>query len=456
MGCGAGSDTQPGSSMPHWTSGRDQTGPVLICFTTVTAMQIKNKQNTSKRLSIPAKAKSGIIKRRAAVLPLLVCIVVLMNQSCARKFQEAEADRKQTIVAGMDNMLLAATDSVKWHPGHYYTIMDWGKSNTGYMNHVYEELDSTTAMRGIQVRFTWRELEPVKDQYDFALIDSLLARLSRITTVAAKKKRLVILLQIKSFTTDTDDLPVPDYARAAGDPYYSGAYTYAGAGDSSVAQGYIVKLWVTGVFNRLKALAQKLGQRYNSDPYFEGIGITETSTGTPFPAGSIPQANLDAFWPKLVDLNQELRDAFPNTVTYQFANYPRPVLTTLVPDLEGMGAGLGCPDIFLTDAGLRTAGSTKGIYDYFPLYSGKIPLGPSVQNEDYRETQKGGGGFHPTVEQLLNFGKDSLKANYLFWTRDPDYYNQVLTLLNDWYPNNPTGALKTGCPLSFSGKCKTN
>ncbi|WP_051107108.1 hypothetical protein [Niabella aurantiaca] len=417
---------------------------------------MKNKQNANKSSLILATGKSRITKWHFIVLPWMICIVILLNCSCVRTFQEAGTSQQQAVADDTHNMILAGSDSVKWHPGHYYTLMGWGKSSPSYMNKVYAELDSTTALRGMQVRFTWRELEPLKDQYNFALIDSELAQLSRITQVAAKKKRLIILLQIKSFTTNTNDLPVPDYVRATGAPYYAGAYAYAPSDTSAAASGYMVKLWVTSVFNRLATLVQKLGQRYNSNSYFEGIGITETSPGKPFPAGSVSDANLDAFWPKLEDLNQELRDAFPNTVTYQFANYPRNVLTTLIPALAGMGAGLGCPDIFLTDPGLRTTGGTKGVYDYFPLYSGKIPLAPSVQNEDYRNTQHDGMGYQPTLTQLLNFGKDSLMANYLFWTRDPVYYNDVLTLLNNLYPNSPTGALKTGCPLSFSGKCKTN
>ncbi len=46
-------------------------------------------------------------------------------------------------------------NSVKWHPGHYYTIMDWGKNNSKYLEQVYREIEETPALRGVQIRYNW-------------------------------------------------------------------------------------------------------------------------------------------------------------------------------------------------------------------------------------------------------------------------------------------------------------
>ncbi|PSJ15718.1 glycoside hydrolase, partial [Nitrosomonas supralitoralis] len=80
----------------------------------------------------------------------------------------------------------ATTDptSVKWHPGHYYTIMNWGNNNSKYLSVVYSELKATPALRGIQMRYLWAELEKSKGVYDFSSIDKRLAELT------ARNKRL--------------------------------------------------------------------------------------------------------------------------------------------------------------------------------------------------------------------------------------------------------------------------
>ena len=44
-------------------------------------------------------------------------------------------------------------DPIKWHPGHYYTIMSWGNNNSTYLSQVYSEIKATPALRGIQMRY---------------------------------------------------------------------------------------------------------------------------------------------------------------------------------------------------------------------------------------------------------------------------------------------------------------
>ena len=78
------------------------------------------------------------------------------------------------------------TSGVKWHPGHYYTLMGQSKDNPKQMAQVYRELKKTPALRGLQIRYHWTELEREENMYDFNSIERLLAEL------AAQKKRLII------------------------------------------------------------------------------------------------------------------------------------------------------------------------------------------------------------------------------------------------------------------------
>lgn len=62
---------------------------------------------------------------------------------------------------------------VKWHPGHYAAVDRKQNTNPRYLKGLYADLDATPALRGVLLRFTWSELEPHKDQYDFSVIEKI-------------------------------------------------------------------------------------------------------------------------------------------------------------------------------------------------------------------------------------------------------------------------------------------
>lgn len=340
--------------------------------------------------------------------------------------------------AGTTTALVA--NSVKWHPGHYYTIMG-DKNNSTYMTQVYSELKSTPALRGVQIRYSWAELETSYGVYNFTSIDRRLAEL------AAQNKRLVILLQIKSF--DPKIIPVPEYLKAG--IYDEGIFAFNNGG-SAIIKGHNIKLWNSKVRDRLVALVRALGKRFNSHPYFEGIGLTETSMGAPITA--LSSAQVDDFYSNLLIINKNMRDSFPNTMTFQFTNYPRPALKSFIESLSAMGAGLGGPDTFIEDPGLNHPGdeySSSGVYSYYPKLSGIIPLTPSVMQSNYENTRWDGKGHEPTILELLTFARDKLKANYIFWTRAPGYYPKVLAILNESnQTSDPVGGLDPTCPKAYT------
>ncbi|MCE9550137.1 MAG: glycoside hydrolase [Betaproteobacteria bacterium] len=335
----------------------------------------------------------------------------------------------------------ATSSSVKWHPGHYYTLMG-DKNNPTYLEKVYDELKSTPALRGVQIRYTWAELETSYDVYNFSSIDKRLAEL------AAQNKRLVILLQTKSF--DPKIVPVPDYLKT--DAYEGGIFTFNN-GKSAIIKGYNIKLWNSNVLSRMNKLLQELGKRYNSHPYFEGIGLPETAMGAPITPLSNTQ--VDGFYSNLLIANKKMREEFfPNTMTFQFTNYPRPILESFINNLSAMGTGLGGPDIFIEDPGLNHPGNKytpSGVYSHYPKLSGIIPLTPSVMQANYKNTKWDGTGYKPTILELLAFARDKLKANYIFWTRDPEYFPQVLEMLNRKdQTSDPAGGLDPTCPSAYS------
>jgi hypothetical protein len=83
-----------------------------------------------------------------------------------------------------------------------------------------------------------------------------------------------------------------------------------------------------------------------------------------------------------------------------------------------MGTGLGGPDVFVNDRGLNLP---DGVYSYYPKLAGTVPLAPMVAAGNYIAARHGGSADEaPRMDQLYDFARDRLKANYIFWARPPD------------------------------------
>lgn len=330
-----------------------------------------------------------------------------------------------------------AAGDIKWHPGHYY-LVTYGKDNSDYLAQVYDELAQTPALRGLVIRYDWAELESAEGVYDFSAIDARLAEL------AAKKRRLIILLQTRD--ADPDTVLVPNYLKNS--KYEGGVFAFGKSG-STVIKGYNVKFWNDLVHDRFVALIRALGARYNSHPYFEGIGLTESAMGQPLEP--VSSTEIEHYYFNVLSIDQRIRNNFPNTMTFQYLNYPRWILDSFTSKFKEVGTALGCPDIFIEEPGLWYPKTPKGLYNYYPELSGVIPLTVQVEDQNFENTRFDGTGYQPTVSELLKFGRDTLKVNYIFWKRVPKYYSQVLEVLN-WraQTSDPAGGLDSNCPSVFA------
>ncbi|MEW5788603.1 MAG: glycoside hydrolase [Pseudomonadota bacterium] len=336
---------------------------------------------------------------------------------------------------------------VKWHPGHYVTLAPFDSDGPDYFDKVLAEIVQYPAMRGVQKRYLWSTLERGEGQYDFSEIEADLARLAR------HGKRLVILLQTKSFKATAPAAPL--YLEA--DKYEGGSFSIdipgSAAAGNKAQSGANLKLWNPLVRDRLTALLGALGNRFNKEPYLEAVALTETALGKPVEGLSAAQERR--YFDNLLSVNREMGRAFPNTVTLQFVNYPRSILSHFIGAMGEAGIGLGGPDVFPDDPGLL-----KGAYSYYPRMAGQIPLAPSVQHENYYTRRHRGPREAPEVEELYRFARDDLHANYLFWTRrvvPPEKpYAKVLEFMRSpGFSRDPAGGLNMACPTSFAG-CDSN
>jgi hypothetical protein len=348
------------------------------------------------------------------------------------------------MLACTGSQALAAGDArVKWHPGHYVAL---GAAAGDYLvTQTFEEIRTLSNVRGVMARYAWRDIETAAGVYDYSRIDRDLA------LAKAAGKQLFITISTKAFQAGAR--AVPDYLHTAA--YGGGVYRIRiGAKDTvgtEATTGENIALYVPAVRDRLIALTRALGRRYNLDDTFEGIAFNETALGQA--VVPLTDAQKSAFFANLAQVDGATRAAFPNTVVLQFINFPKPYMPGLVGNMLSSGVALGGPDTFLNDSALE--GSTYPLYDGA---AGKVPLGPSVQAENYVTTYQSGPYAPPAVTDLYAFARGRLHANYLFWSKtltEPlvPYANVMRMFRSASFPQDAAGGLGTTCPSSFTAGC---
>src|SRR6476659_4511818 len=139
-----------------------------------------------------------------------------------------------------------------------------------------EQLEDTSkwatngAFEGVQIAYSWRQLEPEKDKYDFSSIDKDLKLLQEYG------KKLFIQIQDVSFQMKWNF--APSYL-LADTIYHGGAnkqYRFAENEETKFTElGWVTRRWDPAVQQRLHKLYAALGEKF--DGIVEGINTEETS-----------------------------------------------------------------------------------------------------------------------------------------------------------------------------------
>jgi len=285
----------------------------------------------------------------------------------------------------------------------------------------------TPAFEGAQLKYTWRELEPEKDHYDFSSIRKDLASLT------ANGKKLFIQLQEVSF--DAKWKLVPDYLQTA--EYHGGvAPQYDNDVDEEHPRvaGWVARRWDPAVQARFHKLLDALGREF--DGKIEGINLPETSvvfgeSGKLFPQGYTPEVYRDA----IITNMKALKRAFPKSVVIQYANFmpgewlpdnDRSYLKSVYKEAKTLGVGVGGPDLLPF-----RWGQLNNSYPLIKSSAGSIPTAIAVQDGNYgdrdRKTHR-----RETVAELLTFATENLSVDYIFWcTEEPYYSSELITFLRE-------------------------
>ena len=300
--------------------------------------------------------------------------------------------------------------AVKWHPGHYLNG-DWGRNVDGTI----AQARKSSAIKGVSFLHGWWELETAPGTFNFAKIDAQLAK--------AQAAGLQMMIQIadRTFSLARPNC-VPAYMLT--DPQYQGGQSIITNAQGKFVKGTALR-FVPAVQDRMIALYQALGARYDGDPTFEAIAIAEEDdfgTNGSHMAGFSTRAYND----------QEKRGmtaaaaAFPHTITFKWLNWG-PGNAELFAHAARLGMGVGAPDL---DPKSHTFSYPERYQEYF----GRIPLSMAVQWPRVEKTIRDGS----TVSAIARYGTAAppagLGLNYIIWdaahAATIDYDRDIVPALN--------------------------
>lgn len=275
----------------------------------------------------------------------------------------------------------------------------------------------TKELEGAQVAYSWRQLEPEKDKYDFSLIREDLKLLN------AHGKKLWIQFQDVTFSPNRNHAP----KYLLNEPQYNGGadkqWKVSDDDESkAVHEGWMVRRWDPAVQERLQKLFAALGKEF--DGRIEGINLAETSggfgrTGKLWPKGFTHEIYREA----IITNMKGLKRAFPKSIAMVYANFMpggRPNLEAVYKAARESDVAVGGPDLMPFRPFQRS-----NSYPLIRESAGKVPTGLAVQDGNYSDVNKET-GKRADIAELMKYGRDELKLDYIFWCTEEPYYSQEL------------------------------
>lgn len=316
--------------------------------------------------------------------------------------------------------LLACCTAAGARPVHNYVFFGQDREKLRAASSFLE----TKALEGAQVTYSWRQLEPERDAYDFGPVREDLAFL------ASKGKRLFVQLQDVTFSESR--INVPRYLLSDA-RYGGGAYKqYRVEGDDegrAVHAGWMARRWDPAVQERFHKLLFALGREF--DGRVEGINFAETSSGVGHSGRLFPKGfTFEVYRDGIITNMRALRRAFPRSVVMQYANFmpgewlpgeDRGYLRAVYKAAKELKVGVGGPDLMP-----HRRGQLNHSYPLIRDASAVVPAGIAVQDGNYAEPDPRT-GKPATVAELLKFATEYLRVDYIFWcTEEPYYSAQVI------------------------------
>lgn len=326
-------------------------------------------------------------------------------------------------IAGSVLLIWLCCAGVSAKPVHHYVFFGQDRDK---IKGAASFLD-TKALEGAQVTYSWRQLEPGKDEYDFSIIREDLAFL------ASKGKKLFI--QFQDVTFSESRINVPRYLLH--DALYNGGADkqYRIEEDDeehATVEGWMARRWDPAVQERLHKLLFALGREF--DGRIEGINFAETAIGIGSTRRLFPKGfSFEIYRDAIITNMKALKRAFAKSVPMQYANFmpgewlpgdDKGYLRAVYNAAKELQVGVGGPDLLP-----YRRGQLNHAYPLIRNVAGIVLTGIAVQQGNYSGVNPKT-GKRATISQLLEFATDYLKVDYIFWcTEEPFYSKEVIPFL---------------------------
>lgn len=343
------------------------------------------------------------------VLLLFAIFAIIVLCSCTSKDSISEPDFADRYLNAYKQYQNASCPLQKDKIKHY---VYFARDREAIKNHPFLFIER---FEGAQIKYTWKQLEPEKGQYDFSII------WEDFHYLLGYNKKLWIQLQDATFSPKR--IPVPDYLVT--DEYDGGAIEHLN--NEGEVDGWVAKRWNQNVQYRFSLLLNALGQAF--DGKIGGINLQESAI-------EISKENDPSFTPELYVQSLKIRmlaikRAFPHSVTLQNANFMPGewlpwedfgYLRSIYEYGEEIGVGLSAPDLMVQRRGQLNHALAMMHEGYF-----SVPIGISVQDGNYigkTNNMEVVTERENIVPMLHAFAKDFLKVDYMFWSYQEPYFTE--------------------------------
>ena len=273
---------------------------------------------------------------------------------------------------------------------------------------------------GVQIAYSWRQLEHEKDEYDFSLIREDLELLQKYN------KKLFIQIQDVSFQMKWNFAP----SYLLDDTIYHGGankqYRFETYEEKKYSDlGWVVRRWDKTVQKRLHKLYAALGKAF--DGIAEGVNTEETAVtfgkGILHPPGFSFARYKDAFIENII----ALKASFPKSTVMVYANFmpggylpfeDSSLLKAMYEAAWKNNIAVGGPDLFP-----YKKEQMQNSYQYIQQSYNKVPAALAVQDGNYDY-------INPTTNKpvkafdIYDFAQNYLQLTYVFWGTEEPYFSR--------------------------------
>jgi hypothetical protein len=309
--------------------------------------------------------------------------------------------------------------------GHWVDVPTFERENfggvprSGVSGTSYQPKDRLNGLgvKGVIMRYTWRELEPTQNEYNFTRISTELAQCLSIGNARGARFGLIAFVGVNTFG---GTLPLPAYLAQ----YATQEFT----GTPPVSTGaWNTWRWNSTIRTRWAALVQAIATQFDSHVCWEGIATSETATKD---ANADPTSGYThaGFRQGLIEETNAIANACTFGRHFFYQNFfptqsEDDNLDLVVEAGVANGAMVMCaPDILPGKDALESR-----VYPRYtrttPLNSiapfrGRLPFQCSAQNDSHFWNTAAEAHIAPydTMQSIFDYARNTLKCNYVAWT----------------------------------------